>query len=248
MWIAFIAVAMVFLIGPGLGIAATEFYVDKDGVEGFGCSDSNAGTKQSPVCSIAKGRQLLNAAGGGNTLWIRAGTYNESLDVTKANPLPSGSNWTSATVVAGYGMETVFINGGQGIGFKPQNNASEEQLFQYIIFKNFKIEGGYEGIGAQGCNWTGTTARMECGAHFIRWDTIERFNFGGIGSCPNGAGGGFGAPDLQYLNITIHDGRSSGCDPQPPGHGFYVAAERMLIDNATVYNMNGYGIQIFASV
>jgi Right handed beta helix region len=237
--------ALLLLLRPGLSVAA-EFYVDKNGVEGFGCSDSNPGTKQSPRCTIAAGRALLNASGGGNTLWIRAGTYGESLQVSKANPLPSGSSWASATVVAGYGMETVFINGGQGIQIIGQNTASEEQLFQYIIFKNFKIQGGTEGIGAQGCNFSGTAPRMECGAHFIRWDTIERFNFGGPGDCHSGAGGGFGATDLQYVNVTIHDGGGSGC-AGPPGHGFYVAAERMLLDNVHVYNMTGYGIQIFDS-
>lgn len=227
-----------------------EFYVDGFNVGGHGCSPSNSGTDiDHPVCTIAQGRVLLNNAGGGNTLWIRAGNYGESIRVTKANPLPSGSSWATATVVAGYSGETVQISGGQGIDFPSQEpgNAAQEQLFQYIILKNFKIVGGGAGAGALGCGYSGLASRMECGAHFIRFDTIEVSNLGGVGFCPGGAfGNGYGATDLEYLNVTAHDGGGTSCPGgQPNGHGFYTNAERTLIDNAHVYNMTGYGLQIY---
>lgn len=253
----FVLLALSGLMGP-LSAWSAQFFVDGFNVGGHGCSPSNAGTDiDHPVCTIAQGRTLLNAAPGvGHTLWIRGGNYGESIVVSKADPLPSGSSWASATVVAGYNGETVQLSGGQGISFPSQEpgNPAQEQLFQYIILKNFKIQGGGGGVGALGCGYSGLASRMGCGAHFIRFDTIEVVNLGGVGFCPGGAfGNGYGATDLEYLNVTAHDGGGTNCplnshgEPSPNGHGFYTNAERTLIDNAHVYNMTGYGLQIFDS-
>ncbi len=224
-----------------LGLASPAwgaiFYVDKNSIGGT-CNNGNAGTQTSPRCTIAAGRTLLSS---GDTLYVRAGTYAESIVVTAANPLPSGTSWTALTIVAGYPGETVTLTGNQGISFLPQTTGPQEQLFQYLAFKNFLVRtGGNGGIGGLGCGFVaGTnTPRMTCGAHYIRWEQIDVTDTG----CNSGAGGGFGSTDYQFINVRVHD---SGCNELD--HAWYISAERTLLDGCEADHFTGYGIQIYDS-
>src|SRR5215217_975936 len=68
-------------------------------------ADSNPGTQSQPFLTINKGVSMLQA---GDTLYILAGVYNESL---AGGAWPSGTSWQQAITIAGYPGQTVTING-----------------------------------------------------------------------------------------------------------------------------------------
>lgn len=224
---------LALLLGPSLSWAAT-YYVSNAG------SDSNACSLTLPCLTIATGRTKLSS---GDTLYLRGGTYTEGIvTVWSQSPapggirIPSGTSWATATTIAGYPGETVTLAGGTGIELRLQQSGNPV-LFQYIIFQNFTITND-GGLGAQGCGYADANGNvpLNCGPHFIRFQDIEISGKG----CSASVGNGYGASDLQYLNITVHDG---GCDRLD--HGFYVCSPRTLYDGVEVYNYAGYGLQHF---
>jgi hypothetical protein len=228
MWL--LAVLLLLWAAPTWG---NTYYVDQNGAGGT-CASGNPGTQSQPKCTIAEGIALLS---GGDTLYIRAGTYNESINSQNSNPLPSGSSWATATIIAGYPGETVTLTGGQGIQVIIYGPGVR---VQYVIFRNFQIRSGTYGLQAQGCGYFGDgTVDMSCGPHFIRWQDIDVANTG----CSSGVANSYGVSDLEYINVTVHDG---GCDQLD--HGFYVLGPRGLYDNIHVYNMTGYGFQMYDSL
>src|SRR5215510_14137028 len=76
---------------------AAIYYVD-----GSAGEDSNEGTLLKPFETINRGTQVLRP---GDTLYIRAGTYSESL----SNSIPSGSSWSAPVTVAAYNGEIVTL-------------------------------------------------------------------------------------------------------------------------------------------
>jgi Right handed beta helix region len=200
------------------GVEAAIYYVATTG------SDSNSCTQSSPCRTIAKGRTMLAS---GDTLYIRSGTYFESIFVQTSNNLPSGSSWNTATIIAGYPGETVTLTGNFDFNFAI---GGPPGLARYIIIENFIFDGG--SIGALGC---GHPVDMSCGPHFIRWQNLEFKNNPHVA-----VGNGFGASDLEYLNIFVHDQGTTRLT-----HAFYVGSPRSLYDNVHTRNTQGYGMHMY---
>ena len=78
--------------------SASTYYVATNG------SDSNPGTLASPWLSISNS---LGKMKGGDTLYIRGGTYTGSVDISK----PSGTSTSTPTVVKAYNGEAVILKG-----------------------------------------------------------------------------------------------------------------------------------------
>jgi parallel beta-helix repeat protein len=194
-------------------------------------SDANPCTLEQPCATYAHVRPLLAS---GDTLYFRQGSYVENIQITKESLVASGTSWGSATTIAGYPGETVTLTGGQGI----QATIYDSALLQYVVFQNFHITN--DGVlQAQGCGYRADgSVDMGCGPHFVRFQDIEVSGFG----CHFGVANSYGASDLQYLNVTVHDG---GCDRLD--HGFYVLAPRSLYDQVAVYNVSGYCFQLYDS-
>ena len=72
-------------------IAAT-YYVTTTG------KDTNPGTQAQPFHTIRQGLRVLTA---GDTLYLRGGTYAESISHL-AQTVPSGSSWANPITIAGY--------------------------------------------------------------------------------------------------------------------------------------------------
>jgi hypothetical protein len=95
-----------YTASAGVAHAAT-YYVSKGG------SDSNTCTQaqnvNTPKLTVAAGLACL--AGGGDTLLIRAGTYNERITSVR-----SGTSWSSKVRIANYNGETVWLDPATGQG------------------------------------------------------------------------------------------------------------------------------------
>ena len=216
-----LALLVLFLASPSW--AATYFIAP-------GGSDSNPCTEAQPCATYGRARTNLAS---GDTLYLRGGTYSETILMTKDSALPSGTSWGSATTIAGYPGETVTLTGG-GI----QATIYDSALMQYVVFQNFHLTNNAT-LGAQGCGYRPDgSVDMGCGPHFLRFQDME---ISGT-ACNSAVGNGYGASDLQYLNINVHDG---GCDRLD--HGFYVLSPRGLYDGITVNNYAGYCFQLYDS-
>jgi len=89
-----------------------------------GGADNNPGTADQPFRTVRVGVQALAS---GDTLYLRAGTYGESID----SGLPTGTSWSDAPLIAAYPGETVRIRG-----------IAVGSYVQYIIFDGLILDSG----------------------------------------------------------------------------------------------------------
>jgi hypothetical protein len=106
------ATLLALLLASPLAHAAT-YYVATSG------SDSHPCTETQPCATVAQAASHMTA---GDTLYVRGGTYSET--ITAATRLPSGTSWNTAVTVAGYPGETVTLTGGINLYMPPDGNAS----------------------------------------------------------------------------------------------------------------------------
>src|SRR5207248_2631554 len=110
---------------PAATTVGAAYYVSLTG------SDSNPGSLSQPFATINHGVSLLKP---GDTLYIRGGTYAETLNDT----IPSGTSWSAPITVASYPGETAII--------KPTSPPSDAIIYfdfqSYVILKNLVVDGG----------------------------------------------------------------------------------------------------------
>ena len=192
------------------------YYVAKTG------SDSSpTGSISQPYLTIAKGVSMLTP---GDTLFVRSGTYVESLE----NTIPGGTASSPVTVEA---------YPGDAVTIRPSSVASNVLFFsgtneRYIVVKGFtldainmtsgdvvKITGGQSSGGASGY--------------------IEIVNCTVMNSTEQGILTTDGADYNQFINLDVH---SNGLNWHQ--HGLYISTSYNLIDSCNVYNNAGYGMVI----
>jgi len=86
-------------------------------------SDSNAGTLAQPFSTLNKAVSVLRP---GDTLYVRGGTYVESL----SNNIPGGTSWSKPVTIAAYPGETVIIqaaSSGFGVVYLADASRSDDQ-------------------------------------------------------------------------------------------------------------------------
>ena len=83
-----------------------------------------------PIETIRQGIGCLQKAG--DTLYIREGTYHESIDDTQVT-IPSGTDWNTPVTIASYPGETATLMGRVSI---------REQKIAYVIFDRLTVDGG----------------------------------------------------------------------------------------------------------
>jgi parallel beta-helix repeat protein len=116
--------ALLSLLG-GASAAAADWYVSPSG------SDSAAGSLAAPFRTVQRG---VNVAAAGDTVWLRGGTYRESVSMTRAGTA------TAPIVVAAYAAEVPVIKGSQavsgwtatataGVWAKSSWSANSQQVF-----------------------------------------------------------------------------------------------------------------------
>jgi Right handed beta helix region len=246
-----VVLVSLMVVAPAL---ATDYYVDKDGVETGSCNDGNSGAKNSPVCSCTAGTALLSS---GDRLYLRGGYYQGGAphycywyaNTSAGYPpeIPSGSSWASATTIAAYPGETVTIEGG---GFSLGSGVQPAE--RYIIFDRLHLENGFltfestdhtEDDGTEWC-WPGPNT-----VHHIR------FQNGSIYQTQNWTGGGImigGCGDhIELLNNDFYNagGGTAGQNCSDP-YGCYTAYinfKDSIIDGNRIYDNAGYGLHLFSS-
>src|SRR4030095_11543216 len=122
--------ALFFFLGPVIVRAAT-YYVATTG------SDSAPGTGAQPFRTIAKGLTVLRA---GDKLYIRAGTYNETIN-SNSQTIPTGTSWDDAPLISAYAGETVTLNGSINIA---------HTYVQYVEFARLTLTATYMNLSVGG--------------------------------------------------------------------------------------------------
>lgn len=212
------------------GYTAT-YYVAKTGTDGNSCA--NAQSQSKPKLTIAQGVACLSS---GDTLIIRAGTYNEIVP-----PLPSGKNWNNTTTVRGATGEAVVIRPNIGRTVL-QLNCVES----YLIYENLTLDGNNtlapEGIHI--CeNGLGQAA------HHIRLKDVLIRGMGSVGffvgSVRNGQVlGGFN----EFINVTVlGPGVCNYFGDALCPHGFYVNSGNNLFDGVIVDGYKDHGVTLYDS-
>ncbi len=222
-----------------IAAATSGLYVSTTG------SDSNPGTISQPFRHIAYGALQVTA---GSTLWVRGGTYDETL-----SNINSGTSWSNTVRIAAYPNETVWLT--------PSNtdaNANRviwlDGNFHYIEFDGINCDG--RPSNCDGVLWTSTNSGNN--PHHIRFQNAECvIGNQGSGGARGGIfemgahvflpGGTTGANEL--INLTIHGGGANtggGGTFEDNSYGIYIISPSNLVDHCDVYDTAGIGIAIYS--
>ncbi len=203
---------------------ATTYYVAKTG------NDSNQGTANSPFRNIKHGVSKLSA---GDTLYVKAGTYYESI-LSWQTPIPNGTSWENPVTVSANPGDTVRIEPPSGHAFFWVKDGKAK----YLIINGFIVDGKDKAM--HGFKFSDNT-------RFIRITNTEVMNTSDSGILVTLISGAAtsGLPENTYhefINMKVHDNGSSGFD-----HGFYVSTSYNLFEKNEVYNNAGFGIHLYMS-
>jgi parallel beta-helix repeat protein len=205
----------------GINVTQTQgniYYVSTTG------SDSNPGTIGQPFLTINHGVSVLNP---GDTLYIRGGTYAESL----INDVQSGTSWNAPVTVAAYAGETVTLQPGSG-----QFVIELYGNYQYIIFNNLTLDATNVSDSGFYLDNAGSGAT----ANHIRLENSEVKNApnqGVIVGCENNIASNYN----EFIHVVSHDNGPGGS----LHHGFYISGSYALLDGCEAYGNGGFGIQIY---
>jgi hypothetical protein len=156
----------------------------------------------------------------GKTLYIKAGTYTETID-TLSQPLTGGNNpsYTDAMVIEAYGTDVVTL--------RPTGNwvlFLRNSLDHHVIFRKLIFDGN-----ATAAN----VIALYPGVHHIRFEQVE---------VKNVTTGGFeavfaaGANNIEWIDSHIHHGTMAGIGIDGP-------ASNWLLQRTTLANNGGPGLR-----
>ncbi|MEP7308717.1 MAG: right-handed parallel beta-helix repeat-containing protein [Acidobacteriota bacterium] len=229
---------MVLLIGYALSAGAADaatYYVAKNGSNGNSCAQAQS--LATAKLTVAAGIGCLG--GGGDTLLLRNGDYNEGITSS-----PSGTSWSNKVRIAAYpGDASVWLrpqtstNGGGHVIFLDGN-------FHYLEFDGVNLDGSLSGTGGL---WTSTNNGND--PHHIRFQNAEVIaGATGAGAAIDlGAHTKIGATGSNEVrNVVIHGGGLPGlCGYQCASYGVYIKGPNNLVENTDIYDTSGAGIQIY---
>ena len=212
---------------------ATTYYVDASNPNGLGDSNSCSAAQSisSPKRTINGG---VNCMKGGDTLNVRAGTYNENLS---NNTIPAGTGFpTGATTIQGYAGDATPTMVGN-IWISTHNN---------II---------WSGININGINTPANGSAEASDNVFINGGSNIRITNAEIYNCQRHCilthdGNGV-LSNIQFTYLKVHDsGLGTGTDNA--FHNFYISAHFMttgtiLVDHVESYNAHCAGTHTFAA-
>ncbi len=189
------------------------------GGSGSTCSDSSP-------CSVATG---LNQTAGGDTLYLKSGTYNLGFR-TCCDTLNSGSSG-APTIIAGKPGDTVTLAGTNMLGIDFSGGANRS----YITFKNFTMDSGASYASdnqTQCCGFYAATGNHHItldGVRILRTNSPLHDNTKGMAVSGEG----------QF--ITVMNGEMQGFE-----YGYYTRGQNWLIKNNDVHDNAGYGIHNYS--
>ncbi len=139
-----VVIFLAFFILIGV-VSATDYYVDTNSIGGT-CSDSNAGTLIQPFCTVHKGVSMAFA---GDTVYIRAGTYNE---IDARNDCADSRNCgTLYAIRSGTAGSPITFKGypGDALPVIRGGNATRYAIvvrYSNIVYDSLEVVDGYRGI------------------------------------------------------------------------------------------------------
>ncbi|MEP7308708.1 MAG: right-handed parallel beta-helix repeat-containing protein [Acidobacteriota bacterium] len=185
----------------------------------------------------------------GDTLYVRGGTYNESLMVsyyTSVGSIPSGTSWSNRTRIAAY-------PGDAPVWLRPLTTNSSAGGIGSVIWIDANVSYvEFDGINLDGSNLSGGVLWISTNngndPHHIRFQNAEVIA-GQIGGAAVvlGAHTRIGATGSnEILNVKIHGGGLPGlCGYQCASYGIYVEGPNNLIEGCDIYDTSGAGVHIF---
>jgi hypothetical protein len=224
------------------------YYITKEG------SDKNAGTAEKPWLTIG---HAAEKAAAGDKIYVRAGTYNESVQIKK-----NGSK-DAHIVFAAYPDEKPII---EGTGVTDWNNGIIIEDSSYIEIAGFEIrkwrDNGMEmsnsnHLKISDCeiHETGGGVQLLDGSHDFEFNRVEAHHYDLLGF---DASPGEGAPCYNgtFKNCSAHTGRDhdqnvdgfalghgkqhdfklSNCKVYDVYDGFDLSASDTTVNNCSVYN------------
>ena len=208
---------------------APVIYVDKNNLGGT-CNPNNSGSITSPVCTIQQGIGKLSA---GSTLFIRGGTYNETINPASYT-LPTGTA-QSPILISGYQSEVVTITNGIII----QDNVNSS-IVAYLIFDHLTVRNNGD-----------PAFRVAGNSHHIKIMNSDLQAFATSQTqqnAPNIVQIAQGTSFNEVINCDVHDAPVAFDLGVTLGHyGFYVGGQNNIYDGNRIYNNTGYGINLFQS-
>jgi Right handed beta helix region/Protein of unknown function (DUF1565) len=215
-----IAILITGILSPSAAEGAT-YYVSTSG------NDANSGTQTSPFQTIAKGLSVIKV---GDTLYIRGGTYAETIDSNRQT-IPTGTSYTAGGVV------TIAAYPGETVTLRPSRCGNIVNLahayIQYIIFDRLVLD-------AINCDFgLGTFSTT----HHIRVQNCEFKN-----AAYNNVNVGRDAHHYEFLKVVSHDAgyRISGGSGGNQGYGLYIEGSDNLVDGGSFYGNSGYNIHLYS--
>jgi len=226
-------VVFILLLIPSVVNATTRYVIP--GAGATGCANAaatyNAATNSCPSGSSTVYTSISNAMAAhttvaGDTLYIRAGTYGETIG-NPTNFVPRGTSWANAVTVAGYPSEIITIN--------PASTEATVVLTpgdQYIIFDNLVLDGA-NGVNFVVSLWGDSRTRFQnC--------TVRNSLKSGILVSVGPAGPGSGGFN-EFINMEIHhNGGDINLD-----HGAYISTDNNTVERSHIYSNAAFGVQVY---
>jgi parallel beta-helix repeat protein len=212
----------------GESATAATYYVGKTGSDATSCAEAR--NQSTPKGTINAGIGCLS---GGDTLIIQSGTYNESIN---GNHIPSGTSWSSATTIRAESPRTAVIkpSSGDAVGISSART--------YIVFDGLVIDSS--NVDRNSCSGRFHIGNDSHAAHIA-------FQNGEVRNTPGDLiTAGTTTSDIRVLHNKIHDtGSGAACSMSGTAgaHGFYWRSSNGLIADNEIYNVSGYGVQLYMS-
>ncbi|MDH4079254.1 MAG: right-handed parallel beta-helix repeat-containing protein [Nitrospira sp.] len=203
---------LVFL--GAVNVQAATYYVSLSG------SDSNSGTSSSPFKTFAKAVKPLKP---GDTLYIRAGTWTQQLDLMRDNKSGTSSAYIK---IAGYPGEKVTIRYADSItsGYGPIKARGNRG---YFIFENLVLDGS---VSTNNTHW-----QIRDGNHHFILRNLEIKNFKGNGLFIK-------ANNVQVINCSIHHQIQYSTSRV---YGIYFNGANGVIQGNKIYSNPGGGLTLY---
>lgn len=196
-------------------------------------NNGNSGAIGSPWLTIAFGVSQLAA---GDTLHIRAGTYNERIKETDFAVTGTSGAWIT---VGGYLSETVILT---NPGFE-EIIRFQDGSKQYIEFRDLTLDGstfdgaGPEGYGITTAGYPNNSGDGTVSAHlrFRRIRVLDTWSNGML----------IGGDSHEILGCYFEGcGRVPYATYNPGANGIYGVMDNSLIQGCEFFNGRGYGVRV----
>ncbi|MEO8256964.1 MAG: right-handed parallel beta-helix repeat-containing protein [Acidobacteriota bacterium] len=230
------------LCSGGVAQAAT-YYVATNGSDGRSCGQAQ---------SVSTPKLTLNSAvaclAAGDTLYVRNGTYNESLIASiYGGGLPSGTSWSNKVRIAAYPGDT-------SVWLRPLTVGASAGGTGWVVWIDANISYvEIDGINLDSSNLSGGALWVSTNngnnPHHIRFQNAEAIAgmSGGAAAIVLGSHNRIGATGAnEIINARIHGGGLPGqCGYQCASYGIYIEGPNNLIEGSDIYDTSGAGIQIY---